>query len=59
LPVTFQACQSRGPIVGRCIAGLAEAIQIRLRELDDIEHLRTSVAHLAQTVSAVGQVAAD
>lgn len=24
------------PIVGRCIAGLAEAINIRLRELDDI-----------------------
>lgn len=47
------------PIVGRCIAGLAEAIHIRLRELDDIEHLRTSVAHLAQTLSAVGQVAAD
>jgi len=47
------------PIVGRCIAGLAEAIQLRLRELDDIEHLRTSVAHLTQTLSAVGQVTAD
>ncbi|HEY3514603.1 MAG TPA: hypothetical protein VGL36_35815 [Kribbella sp.] len=46
------------PIVGRCIAGLAEAIQIRLRELDDIEHLRTTVAHLAQTLSAFGQIAA-
>ena len=47
------------PIVGRCIAGLAEAIQIRLCELEDIEHLRTTVAHLAQTLSAFGQVAAD
>lgn len=47
------------PIVGRCIAGLAEAIQIRLRELDDIEHIRTTVAHLTQTLSAIGQVTAD
>ncbi|WP_329484283.1 hypothetical protein OG555_19235 [Kribbella sp. NBC_01484] len=47
------------PIVGHCIAGLAEAIQIRLCELDDIEHLRTTVAHLAQTLSAFGQVTAD
>jgi hypothetical protein len=46
-------------VLGRCIAGLAEAIQVRLRELDDIEHLRTTVAHLTQTLSAVGQVTAD
>jgi len=47
------------PILGRCIAGLAEAINIRLRELDDIDHLRTTVAQLAQALSAVGQVTSD
>ena len=47
------------PVLGRCIAGLAEAIQIRLRERDDIDHLRTTVAQLAQTLSAIGQVTAD
>jgi len=47
------------PILGRCIAGLAEAIQIRLRELDDIEHLRTTVTQLAQALSAIGQVTSD
>jgi hypothetical protein len=47
------------PVLGRCIAGLAEAIHIRLRELDDIDHLRTTVAQLAQALSAVGQVTSD
>lgn len=47
------------PVLGRCIAGLAEAIHIRLRERDDIEHLRTTVAQLAQTLSAIGQLTAD
>jgi hypothetical protein len=47
------------PILGRCIAGLAEAIQIRLRERDDIDHLRTTVTQLAQTLSAIGQLTAD
>ena len=47
------------PILGRCIAGLAEAIQIRLRELDDIDHLRITVAQLAQALSAIGQVTSD
>jgi hypothetical protein len=47
------------PILGRCIAGLAEAIQIRLRERDDVDHLRTTVAQLAHALSAVGQVTAD
>ena len=47
------------PVLGRCIAGLAEAIQIRLRERDDIDHLRTIVAELAQALSAIGQVTAD
>ena len=47
------------PILGRCIAGLAEAIQIRLREREDIDHLRTTVAQLAQALSAIGQVTSD
>jgi len=47
------------PILGRCIAGLAEAIQIRLRERDDIDHLRTTVVQLAQALSAIGQVTSD
>jgi hypothetical protein len=47
------------PILGRCIAGLAEAIHIRLRERDDIDHLRTTVTQLAQALSAIGQVTAD
>ena len=47
------------PILGRCIAGLAEAIHIRLRERDDIDHLRTTVAQLAQALSAIGQITSD
>ena len=47
------------PVLARCIAGLAEAIQLRLRERDDIDHLRTTVTELAQTLSAIGQVTAD
>ena len=47
------------PILGRCVAGLAEAVQIRLRELDDIDHLRTTVSQLAQALSAIGQVTSD
>jgi len=46
-------------VLARCIAGLAEAIQLRLRERDDIDHLRTTVAELAQALSAIGQVTAD
>lgn len=47
------------PILGRCIAGLAEAIQIRLRERDEVEHLRTTVAQIAPALSAVGQVTSE
>lgn len=47
------------PILARCIAGLAEAIQIRLRERDDIDHMRTTVGQLAHALSALGQVTAD
>src|SRR5664279_121779 len=34
-------------------------IQIRLRERDDIDHLRTTVGQLAHALSALGQVTAD
>ena len=47
------------PVLGRCIAGLAEAMQLRLRERDDIDHLRTTVAQLAQALSAIGQITSD
>ena len=47
------------PVIGRGIAGLAEAIQLRLRERDDIDHLRTTVAQLAQALSAIGQITSD
>lgn len=47
------------PIIGRCIAGLAEAIQVRLRERDDVDHLRTTVSQLSQALSAIGQVTAN
>ena len=47
------------PILGRSVAGLAEAIQIRLRELDDIDHVRTTVSQLAQALSTIGQVTSD
>lgn len=47
------------PILGRAVAALAEALQVRLRERDDIEHLRTVVAQLAHELSALGQLTAD
>jgi hypothetical protein len=46
-------------VLGRCVAGLAEGIQIRLSEVDDIDHLRTTVSQLAQALSAIGQVTSD
>lgn len=45
--------------IGRCVAGLAETIQIRLREHDNISDLRVTVAQLTQALSAVGQLTAD
>jgi hypothetical protein len=45
-------------MVGRCIAGLAEATRIRLHEADDIEHVRETVSQLAQALSAIGQITA-
>lgn len=47
------------PVLGRCIAGLSEAITLRLTERDDINHIRTITTQLAQTLSALGQVIAD
>jgi hypothetical protein len=47
------------PILGRCIAGLAEAIQVRLHERDDVEHIRTTITQLAHALSAVGQIIAE
>jgi hypothetical protein len=47
------------PVLGRCIAGLSEAIMLRLAERDDLDHVRTTTAQLAQALSALGQVIAD
>jgi hypothetical protein len=47
------------PIMGRCIAGLSEAIMLRLAERDDLDHVRTTTAQMAQALSALGQVIAD
>ena len=47
------------PVLGRCIAGLAEAIVLRLAERDDLDHVRTTTAQLAQALSALGQVIAS
>jgi hypothetical protein len=44
------------PVLGRCIAGLAEAIQVRLHERDDVEHIRTTITQLTHALSAVGQI---
>ncbi len=46
-------------VLGRAVAGLSEAILLRLGERDDLDHVRTITAQLAQTLSALGQVAAD
>jgi hypothetical protein len=47
------------PVLGRCIAGLSEAIMLGLAERDDLDHVRTTTARLAQALSALGQVIAD
>lgn len=39
-----------GPVLGRCIAGLSEAIVLRLA--DDLDHVRTTTAQLAQALGA-------
>ncbi len=47
------------PVLGRCIAGLSEAIMLRLAERDDLDHVRATTAQRAQALSALGQVIAD
>jgi len=47
------------PVLARTIAGLAEAIQVRLQEPDDTDHLRTTVGQLAHSLSALGQLCAE
>ena len=42
------------PVLGRCIADLSEAIVLRLAERDDLDHVRTTTAQLAQALSALG-----
>jgi len=46
-------------VLGRCVAGLSEAIVLRLAKRDDLDHVRTTTAQLAQTLSALGQLTAD
>lgn len=46
-------------ILGRAIAGLSEAIVLRLGERDDLDHVRTVTAQLGQVLSALGQVTAE
>lgn len=46
------------PLLGRCIAGLAEAIHVQLAQNDD-EAVRTRVRHLSQTLSMLGQLIAE
>ncbi|MBN9618503.1 MAG: hypothetical protein J0H43_02045, partial [Actinobacteria bacterium] len=46
-------------ILGRAIAGLSEALILRLGERDDLDHVRTTTAQLGQALSALGQVTAD
>jgi hypothetical protein len=45
--------------LGRVVAGLSEAVMLRLGERDDLEHVRTTTTQLAQTLSAFGQLTAD
>jgi hypothetical protein len=47
------------PLLGRCVAGLAEATLVRLQERDDIEHIRSTCGQLAQALSTLGQVLSD
>jgi hypothetical protein len=47
------------PVLGRCIAGLSQALLLRLVERDDLEHVRTTCTQLVQTLSAIGQIVAD
>lgn len=45
-------------LVGLAIAGLGEAVRIRLTENDDVDHLRESVAQLAHAQGTLGLITA-
>lgn len=46
-------------VAGRAVAGLAEAVRIRLAEREDLEHVRVVVAQVVQTQASLGLVMAD
>lgn len=46
-------------LAGRAIAGLAEAVRVRLAEREDLEHARVLVTQLAQVHASLGLVMAD
>ena len=46
-------------LAGHTIAGLAEAVRIRLAEREDLEHARVVVTQLAQAQASLGLVMAD
>lgn len=47
------------PVLGGCVAGLSATIVLRLAERDDLGHVPTTTAQLAQALSAIRQVIAD
>ena len=47
------------PILGRCIAASPKPSTYGFANSDDIDQLRTTVAQLAQALSAIGQVTSD
>ena len=46
-------------LAGRAMAGLAEAVRVRLAEREDLEHARVVVTQLAQAQASLGLVMAD
>ena len=44
-------------VVGRMVAGLAEACQVRFAERDDLEHAETRVTELVKCLSVLGTIA--
>ena len=44
-------------VVGRMVAGLAEACQVRFAERDDLEHSETRVTELVKCLSVLGTIA--
>jgi hypothetical protein len=43
-------------LIGSTIAGLAEASRVRFNESDHVDEIRSSLAQLAQSQSAIGQI---